>query len=263
MTQDFSKEFEFAQSSLRKASEIPLTYLKQEIVFKRKADNSIVTKADEETEEFLRSSLGDMFPEYGFLGEEGKEDIKDIFWIIDPIDGTTAFAHGLPEFIMVLALVVENVVVFTLMYNPITNSLYHAQKGKGAYKNGERIQVSKTSMLEDAYISLNKGNFQNQEYESYTNKIAKKYTFRVTPSAGVESGYLSEGKIDILIKFNQSIWDVAPECLLMNEAGAVITNEYGDPLSLTFSKTVKHNYIAMNSHMYKNNSHTLFFLKNK
>jgi myo-inositol-1(or 4)-monophosphatase len=258
---DFSKEFDFARSSLLNASEIPLSFISRDITSTRKADNSIVTEADIKTEEFLRSNLETAFPTYGFLGEEGKIDLKDIFWIIDPIDGTTAFAHGLPEFTMVLGLVVENSVRFSLFYNPITEALYHAKKGEGAYKNNEQIHVSNVETLKDAYVSLNKGNFQNADYETYTNTLVKKCTFRVAPSAGVESGYLAEGKIDVLVKFNQAIWDVAPECLLMEEAGAVITNEFGNPLTLQFSKEAKHNYLAMNPEIFKNDSHTLFFPK--
>jgi fructose-1,6-bisphosphatase/inositol monophosphatase family enzyme len=260
---DFSKEFEFARTTILKASDIALSYFENNPTFHAKPDNSIVTQADEEIEAFIRAEFEKTFPDYGFIGEESKADRKEINWIVDPIDGTSAFARSIPSFSNVMALTHGNDVLFSLIYHPVTKRLYWAKKGEGAYRDDKRITVSNIESLGKDYgiVSLTHMNFYDERYKDHLVKIAEKHRTRIAHSSGVESSYLASGSIDVLIKLNQPIWDTAPECFLMQEAGAIIKNHVGDEFMLDFSAGAKHDYIAMTPNIYKNEAQTLFFPK--
>lgn len=260
---DFSNEFEFARSIILKASDIALSYFENNPIYHTKPDNSTVTQADEEIEAFIRAEFEKKYPEYGFIGEESKADRKEINWIVDPIDGTSAFARSIPSFSNVIALTEGNNVLFSLIYHPVTKRLYSAKKNEGAYRDGKKISVSEVEKLGKDYgiVSLTHMNFYDERYKDHLVTIAENHRTRIAHSSGVESSYLASGSIDVLIKLNQPIWDTAPECFLMEEAGAVIRDLHGDEFHLDFSPGAKHDYIALTPNIYKNDSQFIFFPK--
>jgi myo-inositol-1(or 4)-monophosphatase len=263
MHTDFSQEFELAQSIIYRASDIALSYFEHNPTFHSKPDNSTVTQADEEIEVFVRKEFEKEYPEYGFIGEEGKANLKETNWIVDPIDGTSAFARSIPDFSIVMALTQGSEVLFSLIYNPCTKRLYSAQKGLGAFRDEKKIRVSELEELGKDYgiVSLTHKNFYDDRYKHHLESLAEKHRTRIAHSAGVESTYLASGSIDILIKLDQPIWDTAPECFLMEEAGAIIKDLHGDDFALDFTPGTIHNYIAMTPSIYKNEGKQLFFPK--
>lgn len=263
MLTDFSKEFDFARTTILKASDIALSYFENNAPFHVKPDNTTVTQADEDIEAFVHQEFQKEFPDYGYIGEEGTDDRREINWIVDPIDGTSAFARNLPDFSTVLALTQGDEVLFSLIYLPCYKKLFFAKKGEGAFRDGKKIEVSKLETLGKEYgiVSLTHKNFYDDRYRKHLESIAEKHRTRIAHSAGMESSYLASGSIDVLIKLEQPIWDTAPEIFLMQQAGAVIKDAYGNDFKLDFTPGAIHNYIAMAPIIYKNEAKELFFPK--
>jgi len=248
MHKDFHPEFEYAKIAVLDASKIVLSYFQKEFSVSYKEgelSSSIVTQADGETETLIRTTLESKFPDYGFIGEETAELNKEIAWVVDPIDGTLAFSRGLFDFGMALALKRGSDVIFTIMYLPSQSKLYYAYRGEGAFVNDSKINVSKTTLLKSSIISLHQKGANLQQFQDLAKTILQNSTVRMSHSSVVESCYVAEGKIDGLIKFEQKIWDIAPESLLMQEAGARVTDEFGEPLMFNFSKSSRQTFIAL------------------
>lgn len=241
---EFKNEFEKAQDIVREAGKIILSYYGSTLKISLKADSTWLTKIDTEVESFIYDKLKSLFPDYGFLGEEGEDKIKDIAWIVDPIDGTAAFTRHIPEFGIALAFKKGDKVIFSIEYIPLIDSILTAYESQGAYCNGKRIQVNDAKNLHEIILSIGARNYWNEEFRDYTIKLTENNYFRVGFSSVFESYYLATGKTDIYVRFAQAIWDVAPEYLIMKEAGAIITDECSNPLTLHFSKTARHNVIA-------------------
>lgn len=257
----FDKEFEFAKSTLLEASTIAVSYFEKNPKSRLKADDTIVTEADEKVEEFIREKVLHEFPSYGFIGEETAEEKKDISWVVDPIDGTTAFSRGIPNFASVIGLEAEGNVIFSFIYLPITKTLYSARLNRGSFRNGNPIRVSLVDTIDSAQISFDRRAAQREYSREYIEKLIKKYHVRMGDHAGLATGYLAQGSIEVLIKFNQKIWDTAPEMLLIQEAGGIVTDEFGDPLKLIFSKDASVHYIATNPALHEKYKDILYFPK--
>ena len=224
----FEKEFHIARQTILKAAEVGLSYFEKNPASHLKADDSIVTEADIAVEQFIRQELQAEFPEHGFLGEEGEADVKEISWIVDPIDGTTAYSRGLPYFSNVIALKKGEDIVFTLIYHPVYKVLYHAIADNGAYKNDSRLHVSEVDDLKQALFAMDRKVYQRSATKEYAESILATHKILLGVNAGIGASYVAQGSIDVLLKFYQKILDTAPEYLLMKEAGAVVTNEFGD-----------------------------------
>lgn len=257
-TSYFHKEFEYAKEVIRQAGEISLTHFDTGLEKIIKDDNTIVTEADKAVEEFIRASFAKKFPMHGFVGEETQADQRDSSWIVDPIDGTVAYFRGIKEFANVIAFQSEGAVQFALIYRPYNRDLFSSYLGGGAYLNETKIHASTVNTLHDAIISLDSGNMFRGHYHDAIMDVVNNYRVRVGHSAAVESSYVASGKVDVLLKFNQPIWDVASEWLLMKEAGVSIYNEAGNDVVLHFSKEARHNYIATTNSISKKEIESLF-----
>ncbi len=248
---DFTDEFSYAKQIIQEAGQMALSYFTKgvEVVNKKKegeARYSIVTEADLAIEKFIKEKLFQKFPNYGFIGEEGKEDIRETSWIVDPIDGTTPFSRGIPEFGVVISLKIGNEVVLSCIYLPVVDLLYSAKKNEGAFENHKKISVSDIALGEDSLISVGTRMIRLTDYTSQYAELMSKYRCRIGLAASAESTYLASGKIDLFVTVDQPIWDVAAEYLLMKEAGARITNLEGTDLQLQFDKDFRHNWVATN-----------------
>lgn len=246
MTHDFHKEYSFAKAIATNAAKIILKYYQTDLEINYKEGNSPLTIADIETEKFIRSSFETKFPNYGFLGEETEENVKDICWIVDPIDGTTAFSRGIDDFGTAIALKVGNEIIFSIETIPTKHQLYSAYKNEGAFCNDKKISVSKRDDIEKSLISLGGEGLRHEINHEVSLRLALNNRVRVAPSSMIESVYLASGKTDVVFRFKQKIWDIAPECFLMQEAGAIVTDHFRHKLQLTFTKDAKHDYIATN-----------------
>ena len=189
-----------------------------------KPDPSPVTFYDVKVENVLKSKLADAFPDMGFEGEEtGVSGNRETYWLVDPIDGTTSFIRGLPFCTNMAALVHDGVVIAAVIYDFVNDALYTANKGKGAFKNGQPISLNTTREQGNLFIySMTRQKF------GHIQEILGELKMRVMLPLGAPGhayAMLAEGKIDGLVNLrygNVGLHDNAPGVLLVEEAGAVI-----------------------------------------
>ena len=223
-----------AIQAAKEGGEILEKYFQSSLLERRlKDDKSIVTQADEEIEKRIIEIIRKDYPDHAILAEEsGKEETgSNYVWIIDPIDGTRNFANGIPIFAISIALVKDDEPIVAAIYNPITNDLFCAEKGRGAFWNGRQISVS-TQQADKAMITLAPSHKPEDRdlllrYFSH----AKQYinSFRYLGSAALELCYLARGGTEGFISIGLSKWDYAAGALLVLEAGGKMTDFDGNP----------------------------------
>ena len=198
-----------------------------------KGPSDFVTNADIKVEKIIIDELKKAKPNYSILSEEkGTEKNKDKkTWIIDPIDGTVNFLHGIPHFAISIALKDENEIVSGVVYDPIKNEIFYAEKNNGAYFNNQRIRVSKKNNLSDCLFVT--GGKIEHEYE---------FPFRKSGSAALDLVYVAAGRYDGYFQKKLNLWDIAAGIIILKEAGGLI-NE------VNISKTNDINIIASNPHI--------------
>ena len=182
----------------------------------KKGPNDFVTKTDKKVERILIDELSKSKKNYSFISEEiGKIDNKDKenIWIIDPIDGTTNFLHGIPHFAICIALKSKNEIISGLIFDPIKDEMYFAEKNKGAFLNNQRLRVSKKNNLEDCLFS------SNQEGFKYSG-----LNMRCSGCAALDLAYVASGRLDGYFHNQINLWDVAAGSLLVREAGGIVNN---------------------------------------
>ena len=197
-----------------------------ELAVSRKGPGDFVTMADRRVEAALREELLRLRPGYGFVGEETGEEIgtdKSHRWIVDPIDGTTNFIHGIAHFATTVALEREGDIVAGVTYNPITNDLYWSEKGKGAFNNDRRLRVSSRKVLADCLIGTGApfvgkpGHAQFlKELHQITGRTAG---IRRMGAASLDLAYIAAGRFDGFWERGLKMWDIAAGLLFVQEAG--------------------------------------------
>ena len=188
----------------------------------KKGPHDFVTKTDKHVEKILIDELSKIKKNYSFLSEEvGKiqNKDKDNIWIIDPIDGTTNFLHGIPHFAICIALKSENQITSGLIFDPIKDEMFYAEKNKGAFLNNQRLRVSKKSSIDDCLFS------SNQEGVKFSN-----LNTRCSGSAALDLAYVASGRLDGFFHNKIKLWDVAAGALMIQEAGGIVNNldQYDD-----------------------------------
>ena len=197
----------------------------------RKGPGDFVSNADLKAEETLREELTQARPGYGLLLEEGGEIMggdKTHRWIIDPLDGTTNFLHGIPHFAISIALEREGTLVAGVIYNPITDELFHAERGAGAFLNNKRIRVSARNQLADCVFAcgmphgVRKGRAEFvKEIDTLLPKVAG---LRRMGSAALDLAYVAAGRVDGFWERGLSPWDMAAGIVLVREAGGMVSD---------------------------------------
>ena len=190
----------------------------------RKGPKDFVTKTDKRVEKIIIEELIKSKKNYSFITEETGQILnnnKDVFWIIDPIDGTTNFLHGIPHFAISIALQQENEIVIGLVYDPIKNEIFFAEKNNGSYINNNRIRVSKKSNLEECLFASNSDGLKS---------IYPKLNLRNTGCAALDLAYVGCGRFDGFFHNNINLWDVAAGLLMVQEAGGIVNdiNEFNN-----------------------------------
>lgn len=204
---------------------LPL-YGKAEVVAQKDAQaTNVVTKLDTEIEEFLKRRFHSSYPDITFVGEEtGGDRTANRFWLVDPIDGTGLYVHGLPFCTTQLALIEERQVTFSVIYDFVNDIMYHAKRGGGAFMNGEPIRVS-TRPLSQSYVGWESHIDKKENYEKFLCLREHCILFKAVAS-GYEYAMVASGKLEGRICFDPwgVDYDFAPGSLLVKEAGGIVQN---------------------------------------
>tara|TARA_Y100000590_G_C15592184_1_gene966551 strand:+ start:561 stop:1301 length:741 start_codon:yes stop_codon:yes gene_type:complete len=181
-----------------------------------KGPSDFVTNSDKKVEKIIIEELTKTKKKFSILSEEiGKivNSDKDNFWIIDPIDGTTNFLHGIPHFAISIALKIKEEIVSGLIFDPIKNEMFYAEKNCGAYFNNQRIRVSKKKKLDECLFAT-----------SGKDDINNVLNTRKSGSAALDMAYVAAGRFDGYFQKNLSIWDIAAGIIIVKEAGGKISD---------------------------------------
>ncbi|MFL2896531.1 MAG: inositol monophosphatase family protein [Candidatus Pelagibacter sp.] len=180
-----------------------------------KGPKDFVTNSDVKVEKIIIEELNKARPNYSILSEEtGIQKNKDNnnTWIIDPIDGTINFLHGVPHFAISIALKSNNEIVSGIIYDPIKDEMFYAEKNNGAFFNNQRIRVSKKNKIEDClFVTGNKI------------KIIPDLIFRKTGSAALDMAYVAAGRYDGYFQYDIKLWDIAAGIVIVKEAGGIVS----------------------------------------
>jgi myo-inositol-1(or 4)-monophosphatase len=196
-----------------------------------KGPGNFVSAADHRAEEILREELGKARPGYGFLGEEGgrhEGPDKTHTWIVDPLDGTTNFLHGIPQFAISIALERDRTIVAGVIYNPATDELYTAERGNGAFFNDRRMRVAARQRLADAVVSCglpHRGRGGLAEFRNEFGVVQEQVAgLRRFGAAALDLAWVANGRFDGYWERNLSAWDMAAGLLMVREAGGYVTD---------------------------------------
>ncbi len=183
---------------------------------KKKGPKDFVTKTDKHVEEILIDELTKSKKNYSFIAEETgiiNNLDKDTFWIIDPIDGTTNFLHGVPHFAISIALKIKNEIISGVIFDPIKNEIFYGEKNNGSFFNNQRIRVSKKNDLTECLFA--------------TNHLGAKFSdlnLRYTGCAALDLAYVASGRFDGFFHNNINIWDIAAGVIILKEAGGEVND---------------------------------------
>jgi len=204
-----------------------------------KGPANFVTAADRRAEDILRTELIKARPGYGFLGEEGgllEGSDKTHTWIVDPLDGTTNFLHAIPHFAINIALQRDGAVVAAVTYNPASNELFWAEKGKGCFVNDKRLRVSARQRLDESVLATGipfLGHGQHGRFLKELHQISQKVAgVRRFGSAALDLAYVAAGRFDAFWERDLKPWDLAAGLLLVTEAGGAVTDAEGGQKAL-------------------------------
>ncbi|HJS06939.1 MAG TPA: inositol monophosphatase family protein [Pirellulales bacterium] len=205
---------------------------------REKGPADLVTEADLASQEAVRATILGVFPEHDFLAEEDAGPVarkSDYQWIVDPLDGTTNYVHGVPQYAVSVALVhAENVLVGTV-YDPSTEECFTAARGEGAWLNGERIAASTTTDIGQALLAVSfpaRVEIGSRPMVDFENVVVRCRAIRRSGSAALNLCYVACGRYDAYFARETKAWDVAAGVLLISEAGGTITALDGQPFSL-------------------------------
>lgn len=236
MTPDY---LDFTQAIAREAG----TLLKKELPKKRRIDFkgevNLVTEVDRMSEELLVQKIRHAFPQHGILSEESVELRcgSDCRWIIDPLDGTTNYAHGYPVFCVSIALEICQEVIYGVIYNPIIDEMFTVEKGRGAFLNGRRLVVSDTAELSRSLLAtgfpydIRESKDNNINY--FTAMALQAQALRRAGSAALDLAYLAAGRFDGFWELKLQPWDTAAGTLMVKEAGGEVSDLCGRRYDLT------------------------------
>jgi myo-inositol-1(or 4)-monophosphatase len=208
-----------------------------------KSLNSLVSYVDKEAEAMIVELLSEIVPEAGFIAEEGtgKESPKGLNWVIDPLDGTTNFIHGVPTYAVSIALIQNEKPLVGIVYEINRKECFTAYHEGGAYLNGKRIYVSKAKSIQESLIATGFPYHDFEKSERYTRLLGaymkKCRGLRRIGSAAVDLAYVAAGRFEAFYEYNLNSWDVAAGVCLVREAGGIISNFEGGDEAI-FSKEI-------------------------
>jgi len=203
------------------------------IAVKEKAAKDFVSEVDREAEQAIIRTLREAYPGHAILAEEsGSSGSSEFQWIIDPLDGTTNFLHGFPQYAISIALAQKGVITQAVVYDPVRNDLFTATKGRGAFLNESRLRVSKRPHIQTALIGTGFPYRQLDHLEAYLGMmrdiIRNSAGLRRPGSAALDLAWVAAGRLDGFWELGLSKWDIAAGSLLITEAGGLVGNLQGN-----------------------------------
>jgi len=229
---------EFIENTAREAGALLRDRLYERHDVQYKGEINIVTEADRLSEELIVERISRRFPHYGIMTEESPEKINgsESRWIIDPLDGTTNYAHGYPVFAVSIALEVEGAITMGAVYNPMTDEFFVAERGAGAYLNGRQLKVSSTALLSRSLLATGfpydiRTN-RNNNINYFKSMAFHAQAIRRAGSAALDLACLAAGRFDGFWELKLAPWDTAAGWLIVEEAGGVVTDLAGGAYNL-------------------------------
>jgi len=227
-----SKFLEFAIKTAKEAGNIQMSYFGKISSLEKKSTNiDLLTNADVKSEDFIIKKIKESFPEHSILSEEKGELLTDseYLWVIDPLDGTTNFTHNLPIFAVSIGLVKKGVeTVCGVVYNPAANKCFYAEKNKGSYMDGEKLQCTSSNTLSDSLLVTGFPYLHDIKYDISFNIFKDFYDktrgLRRLGAASLDLCFVAMGRFDGYYEYNLKPWDICAGALIAKEAGAKVTD---------------------------------------
>jgi myo-inositol-1(or 4)-monophosphatase len=230
----------------REAGGLLMEYFHRRVKIEYKGEADLVTDADRASEKLILERIRAHWPDHDVVGEEGArvETGGEYRWYVDPLDGTTNFAHGFPVFCVSLGLAFRGKRKAAVLYDPTRDELFAAEQGKGAFLNGRRIEVSKVGELAHSLVATgfpSHKRHKNPNIYFYHQLTLRTHGVRRAGSAALDLGYVACGRYDGFWEFNLNAWDVTAGLLLVEQAGGKVSGFGGEPLELTDRDVVASN----------------------
>lgn len=232
-----NRYLQVAVETAQQAGALLLTEFQKPRIIEYKSDVDIVTEADRRSEALIVERLRTCFPGHGLVAEEGSrhEAASDYCWYVDPLDGTTNFAHGYPVFAVSVALTAGEELLVGVVHDPMRGETFHAARGEGAWLNQKRIHVSTTPRLSESLLATgfpSRKRHENPNVLYYHRFTLLSHGVRRAGSAALDLCYVACGRFDGFWEFNLKPWDTAAGVLVAREAGGVATDFNGVPYRL-------------------------------
>src|SRR5579871_1459054 len=242
---------ETAVEIAREAGALLANYYERRVPFELKGEFDLVTEADRNSEKLVVERLRSHFPTHGIMAEEGggHQSSSEFRWFVDPLDGTTNFAHSFPMFNVTLGLERAGELIAGVIYDPVRQEMFTAERGAGAYLNNRRIRVSGARKIADSLASTgfpSRKRHHNINIHFYYQLAMASHGVRRTGSAALDLAYVAAGRLDFFWEFGLKPWDQAAGTLLVTEAGGRVSDMNGGPLSITASDHL----LADNGHLH-------------
>jgi len=230
----------------REAGTLLMSYFHQHVKIEYKGEADLVTIADRASEKLIRERIRSLWPAHDILGEEeGLIDTgSDYRWYVDPLDGTTNFAHGFPVFCVSMALDYKGRRIAGVVYDPTRDEMFAAEQGSGAYLNQQRIHVSKVANLAEALLATgfpSHKRHKNPNIYFYHQITLRTHGVRRAGSAALDLCCVASGRFDGFWEFNLNPWDTAAGVLIVEEAGGRVTDFHGGPFPINSRETLASN----------------------
>ncbi len=225
---------EAAATIAREAGALLADYFARRVGFELKGDFDLVTEADRASEKLVIQRLTERFPDHGIVAEEGggHDSPSRYRWYVDPLDGTTNFAHGFPIFNVTMGLEHNGEIIAGVIYDPTRDEMFAAEKGSGATLNGHKISVSQAARLEDSLVATgfpSRKRHLNVNIHFYHQLAMATHGVRRGGSAAIDLAYVACGRLEAFWEFGLNPWDLAAGTLLVTEAGGKSTDMKGKP----------------------------------
>ncbi|GGA54274.1 inositol monophosphatase [Edaphobacter acidisoli] len=262
-------KFEFvtvAEGIAREAGSLLHRFYDKGVTTEYKGDVDLVTEADRASEKLIREKLKAAFPTHGIYGEEGtREQLESEYrWYVDPLDGTTNFAHGFPSFCVILGLErrpaglaadADGEMVAGVVFDPLRHESFVAERGKGAWLNGKRVHVSTTKTLAESLTATgfpSRKRHGSPNVHFYQEITLRSHGVRRAGSAGLDLAYVACGRLDGFWEFNLNPWDTSAGVLLVEEAGGTVTHFDGGKFTMDSREVLATNGLILGeiSHLF-------------
>jgi myo-inositol-1(or 4)-monophosphatase len=230
----------------REAGALLMEHFHQRVKVEYKGEADLVTIADRKSEALIRQRIRQQWPGHDILGEEGglQDTGSDFRWYVDPLDGTTNFAHGFPVFCVSLGLEYKGEIIAGVIFDPTRDELFTAAKANGAFLNQQAIRVSKTASLAESLVATgfpSHKRHKNPNIFFYHQITLRTHGVRRAGSAALDLCYVACGRFDAFWEFNLKPWDTAAGVLIVQEASGRVTDFRGAPFQLSSRQTLASN----------------------